>query len=141
MTSFTELLNKKAGEVQKPKPLPIGQYRAYIENFKEGRVSKAGNQSIQFIFKIIEPIALEDEAAWEAIVNKANLKVTTDVYLTEESLWRLKELLINAGVESNDDSVLGELIEQSQNQEIGLIISHRLSGEDIYTDVKSTFKL
>lgn len=138
MVNFAEILNTKADTIKKPEALPAGNYKVFVQSFEEGRVSSKGNPSLKIVMKVLEPISVADEEALSKIENLSERKVTHTMYLTEDSLWRLKEFLENAGINIEGRN-LGDCVQDLVNAEIGVQLEQRVDGDNTYIDVKNTF--
>jgi len=62
----------------------------------------------------------------------------TDFYVTQDSLWRIKEFLASMGLDTDGRS-LSEVIPEMVGGAVQLYITQRASadGQDIFNDVKS----
>lgn len=146
MTDFTALLEKPMDEIEKPKPLPVGSYLATIGQHK---FDKAKNEKqtpfVSFPLMLNEPLPDVDADALAASLGKKQLtevQMKVDQYLTDDAVWRLKEMLENAGVESG--LPLGEAIQQAIGRQIVIVIGHTPSKKDasvVYANVDSTAKV
>src|SRR4051812_49002019 len=93
MASFEDILNKPASEIKPPEALPPGTYHAMIDGPPTpGKSSQKQTDFLQFKFKILQPMQDVDaaKAAEQQVTGKV---ISSDYYITEGAVWRLKELL------------------------------------------------
>ena len=62
-------------------------------------------------------------------------------YLTEGSIWRLKEFLEHCGIDMNAAESLREGIESTPGAEVGVFVNHEPSkdGESFFARINKTF--
>lgn len=138
MPSFEELLNKPASEVERPKPLPVGTYHCLVDGPPEPVTAKTGTQGLRFTFKVIRP--LEDVDAALAAEQQVVGKTVRDTYwITEESLYRLTDMLEHLGLDKNGGTIK-ELVSYAPGKQLLMRIKHQASqdGTTVYANVDST---
>ena len=143
---FTSMLDAQPiDEIEKPKPLPEGSYQARIVKIENGETREKKTKYVRFNFEVVQPLEDVDEDALETFGDVAGKKVRTDFYVTENSLFMLKDfVLYHVGIEPEDGvDRLSPLVSECQNQEVGIKIKHEISndGQNTYAVVDGTFNL
>lgn len=139
---FTQILDEvPLGEIEKPKPLPEGAYRAIIKKIDYGKSAEKKTPYVRFHLEIVEAINVdENELESYGAVNGKKTKV--DFYVTENTKHNLKDFLINhLGIEADGQSFLSQIIPEAQNRELGINIKHEISerSQEAYSTVSGTF--
>lgn len=151
--NFGALLDKPASEVERPKPAPVGTYATTIQGLPRfDKSTKKQTEYVEFTHKFIQAMDDVDEEALTAYLtspdgSKRNLSDVTmknTYYLTENSLWRLKDFLKHCGfdVDSGEDS-LRQMIEETPGKQVGVYITHTASanGESVFANIDKTLEL
>lgn len=142
-TNFADILNKPSNEVEKPKPLPAGTYTAVVKG--QPRFDKSQKKQTPFVeFTLgilaagedIDPDELK-ESLGETPLGDKTMKNT--FYLTDTSLWRLKDFLEALGLDVNTDASLAQLIEETPGMQCTITIGHRASedGRSMFAEIKN----
>ncbi len=143
-TNFAEILSKRTDEIERPKPLPVGTYLAMVEGAPELReIGKKSTPAAEFKFRILSPGDDVDREALTAMGGIGEHRMRKPYFLTDESLYRLKEFLVDhLGIAENGRPI-GQLLSEAPNQQVYVTVSHRPSedGSQIYAEVKSTSKV
>jgi len=137
--NFGSLLDKAPSEIDKPKPLPEGQYLWVVQGLpRYDKSSKKQTEFVEFTLKALQVGADVDQDELEAMGGIADKTTRATFYLTEGSLWRLKEFLIHCGVEEMDS--LREMVEEAQNCQVVGYIKHEASndGESFFARLSKT---
>lgn len=133
---FAGILNRQSGDVERPKPLPIGEYTWKIKGLPNyDKSSKKGTPYAEFTCIPIQALdSVDADDLEEALTRKSGKKQLQDMvqkltfYLTEDALFRLKEFCINdlkvATEEEADNMTLSALIELTPNAEFIGTIKH-----------------
>jgi hypothetical protein len=136
---FRSLLSKPMDDIVKPKPIPAGTYQGIIKAIKFDESAKKKTPFVRFTVGLqsaSDDISEEDltEALAGAELQKKEL--SKDFYLTDTSLYRLKDFLESLGI-STEGRVLAECIPEAQNAQVLIEVTHRNSedGKDIFNDV------
>lgn len=141
---FTEILQGATlGEIEKPKPLPVGSYVAKIIG---SSYDKAKNENktpfVRFNLEVVNALSDVDEGDLEAFGEIAGKKTKVDLYLTDAALHMLQDfLLVHVGLEAEGMS-LEIAIPEAQNNLVGIYIEHEVSKQDnetIFARVGRTF--
>lgn len=125
MTDLSHLLGKKASDVEKPKPFPVGHYLWTVTGFEVVESSKKKTPGIQFDTQMTEPMDDVDEDELAAVKEPTKRKQRLTFWVTEDSLWRLKEFLTTLGVaEEDDERSIEEMIPECQGATFIARIQH-----------------
>lgn len=150
MANMQDILNKPMSAIEAPKPIPAGTYLGVIDGNPEFiKSAKKQTDGCVFSVKLVQPQGDVDQASLQTSLQKADgtMKSLTDVkvkvtqWLTEDSLWRVKQFLeehlgISPGLS------LGEAIPQAMGKQVLVTIKHRPSddGQNLYMEVAGTAK-
>lgn len=134
MVDFTDVLSKKAVDVEKPKPRPTGNYVAAIAGMpKQKKITVQGEEKpiISFACKIQYAMDDVDKEDLEAAGDPTSwMAFDKDVWLdTAEGEWALthfltKTLGIDPGEGKNAKS-LGEMCAESPGRQLIITLAHR----------------
>lgn len=131
MVDFTEVLNKPAAEVEKPKPRPTGTYLAQITGMPD-QLERKDNAILSFKVKLMSP---QDDVDREQLEDQPEVStwppLKYDIFINEP--WPLKRFLtetlgIDPGPEDNSKT-LGQMVAEVPGKQLFATISHRA-----YTD-------
>src|SRR5256885_335119 len=92
--NFGSLLDTNADEVEKPKPRPEGSYLWTVKGMP--RFDKSSKKQTEFAEFTLACVQAGDDVDEEALATAGGIEDYTQrvtFYLTEASLWRLKEFL------------------------------------------------
>ena len=151
---FTDVLSLKPGEIEKPKPRPIGTYLGAIQKYELRDVdTKNGTRKIiDFSIKLIAPQEVEDQ---EALAEQGDIADWYPLqkgifYETPEGRYALKQFLveqcdIDPGEGSSEKS-LGEMIAEVPGRQLLVTLKHepytsRENTPEIRTAIASTAKV
>ena len=143
MTSFSDALNRKADEIEKPKPLPVGTYVCTIPGPPE--MKELGQQQTPaaiYQVRVVSPGPDVDSEALMAMGGVQNKTLRLTFFLTEDALYRFRDFLVETlGIESNGRA-LGEMMPDSVNRMFNATIKHRPSpdGTQLYAEIDRTSK-
>lgn len=140
--NFASILDESPTEVNAPQPVPQGTYLFRVRNWEEGRVSKAGNKSIDFnlIYLAAGDDVDEEELAEVGGLEGKTGKVT--FWLTEDAVYRLDEFHTNCGLDiANDGLSRRQRNDECINAEVMGFVKHSTSqdGKRIFANVDRTF--
>lgn len=142
MADFESLLSMNADEVERPKPRPAGHYIALITGHEFGESSKKKTPYVRYAVKLMEALSDVDEEMLEEAGGFEDAKMSVDFYVTENSLFRLKEFLADhVGLEM-DNRPLKEGIPEAVNNQVGVVVEHEISTqspEDVFARIRRTF--
>lgn len=97
MPDFTSLLSKPVADVKRPEALPAGIYPGVIKGYELGDQNKNKTPYVRFSLGL---------TGWpegaEAIegVDLSHRSLRRDYFLTEDALWRLKDLMESLGIKA-----------------------------------------
>lgn len=151
-TNFTSILaGMTMGEMEKPKPLPVGSYAGLITGLEYVEVKKRDNSGtankVVVKGKIVAPLSDVDAAAIEAFGGMPKLvdkPFKIDFFLTPESAWRLQEFVLEHVELDLRGQTFDQGLPQIVNNQVGIHINHRPDDKKpdvIYSEVDKTFKM
>lgn len=136
--NFTSLLDKAPSDVEKPKPCPEGSYLWVINGlYREDKSSKKQTPFVEFALKCVSPGDDVDPDMLEAFLTlpdgtKKPLSEITQratFYLTDSSVWRLKDFLDKLGIDVDEAESFRQALEETPNcQVVGYV--HHEAGAD-----------
>lgn len=127
--NFSHLLKRPAGKAKKPEALPVGDYPGIIKSFEIGDQNKNKTPYARFQIGLqgwpdsvdeAERSQANAEGKPEAI-DLAKRQLRRDMYLSDEALYRLDELLRSCGIEPEGRSYeecLPEMVGQQVTVEV-----------------------
>lgn len=139
--NFGSLLDTNADAIERPKPMPEGSYLWVVQGLP--RYDKSSKKQTEFAEFTLKCVAAGDDVDAESLAAMGGIEDKTQratFYLTEKSLYRLKEFLQHCGIEV-EGRPLRESIEEAPNCQVGAYIRHEASddGETIYANLGKTF--
>lgn len=138
--AFTSILDRPSGEIERPKPMPVGTYVCVVQGQpKFDKSTKKQTDYVEFTLKFLEASDDVDEEALAAIGGIADKTIRNTYYLTEASAFRLVDFLDHVSAGSEDMS-LAQRIPEAVGKQVLVTISHRASddGQSVFAQVKST---
>lgn len=142
--SFGALLNTSPSETERPKPLPQGSYVAMVQGLpRMDKSRQKQTEFVEFTLKLLsagEDVDAEELAAMGGLADKT---IKDTYYLTDNSLWRLKDFLSNCGIDVDNAESYSTAIEETPSCQVGIFIKHEASqdGQSIFARVGKTFKV
>lgn len=139
--NFGALLDKAPSEIEKPKPLPVGTYVTVLQGLpRQDKSSKKQTEYVEFTHKLLsagDDVDTEELAKMGGIADKT---MKNTYYLTENSLWRLKEFLVHCGIDLDGVGSLREAIEETAGKQVAIHIRHEASddGESVFARIAKT---
>lgn len=145
--NFSSVLDKPSSQIQKPKPFPVGSYIGVVKG--PPRIDKSTKKGTEFSEYTVLPTQALDDVDPDALaefggIGQKTIRVT--FYHTDDAAFRLKAFLDNCDIPEEDDEgnelSLRQRIALVPNATVGIHVTHQASddGEDIYSNVKRTFK-
>lgn len=125
---FSKILSKQAEAIEKPKPLPVGEYIAAnpkLPDFKA--VGKQDTPAAEFTLTIIAPTESVDPdhiAEFGGISSIKGKTVRYTQWLSENAEFRAKEELKNAFGIDEDGKTLGQMYNETINKNVIVTITH-----------------
>ncbi|KKL24246.1 hypothetical protein LCGC14_2417250 [marine sediment metagenome] len=93
---FASLLGGKAGDAERPVPLPAGTYTVQVQRNDTGTSSRKGTPYVRIFFKILAADDDVDKGALGKIKNLPEKEFHDDFYLTPASEFMLADFLEKA---------------------------------------------
>lgn len=148
MANFQDILSKPAAQIEPPKPLPVGTYLCIIDGQPEfAKIGKDQTDCLNFKLKPMQALPDVDQTALQESLSAgqslSDKSIRHRLFLTEASIWRLKQFLVDhLGIEEGSKT-LGELIPEAQGRQVNVSLGHRVSddGQQVFTEVKGTAKV
>jgi hypothetical protein len=122
--NFEDLLSKNAEEIEAPKPLPAGTYRALILDHSFDKTQRKGTDFVQWT---IRPTDAGDDVDADELAempewNQKNLRYR--LYITPNSLFMVERFLEETLQIDPSNKTLREMIEESDEQELTIEVAH-----------------
>lgn len=118
--TFASILDTPSEQVERPKPMPVGQYVAIVQGQPRfDKSSKKQTEFVEFTLKFNEAVEVDEEAldTWlekpdgSGRKNLADQTIKSTYYLTESSLWRLNDFLEHCGAGDKSMSIRQRIAE------------------------------
>lgn len=148
--NFGSLLDKAPSEVERPKPGPEGSYLWIVQGLP--RMDKSSKKQTEFVEFTLKCTAAGDDVDPEALAEYLTMPDGTkkplgdfvqkvQFYLTDNSLWRLKDFLGHCGIDLDEVESLRTAIEETPNCQVGAFIKHEASadGESMFARIGKSF--
>lgn len=124
-TDLSNLLSKKADEIEKPKPLPVGHYGWLVGAYKAVTSAKKGTPGLEFE---VTPFEAKDDVDQELLAEvkepfKRARRLT--FWLTEDSLYRLVDFLRILGIDTEGKEIV-EILPDTQSTQFIAPIKHEM---------------
>ncbi len=132
--NFENLLSQPTDEVEKPKPLPAGTYQFAIVEHIFDTSSKKGTPYVRFMLSPIAAGEDVDEDLLAGVNNWQAKKMKFDCFLTEDAIWRLKDFLENAGINTSGRT-FAECVPEAMGAFVSGFVKHDINGEDTYANI------
>jgi hypothetical protein len=148
MAQFTDILDKPATEIDRPKPLPVGTYTWQIQGLPRYDKSREKQTPFyEFTCKCIgagEDVNEDDLNEWAQKAD-GTMRSLTDYtskitfYITPDSLYRLQEFLQHCGIDG-EGKTTRQCIDDAPNCQFIGAITHSASkdGESVYANISKT---
>lgn len=132
---FKTLLAKPTDSIEKPKPLPAGTYNGVISKYEFGESKEKKTPFVRY-FLTCHSACDDVDADSVAGIDLSKKALRRDYYLTEDAMYRVKDLLESVGVSCTGRS-LGEVIPEAINASVLISVTWRSSpdGSETYNDV------
>lgn len=146
---ISDILDKPATQIDRPKPLPVGTYTWMVVGMPRHDKDKTGNmyEYVEFVVKCLSAFDDVDEEALAEWATKADgtsreLKDFTlkmKFYKTVDSLYRLQEFITHCGCADENKSVRQCLDDMPNAQFVGAIVhSASKDGTTVYANIGKT---
>ena len=125
---FEALLNTSIDDVEKPKPLPVGHYKAVVKSFEFGKAdNERQTPRCRFMIQPIEPQEDVDIDALQQVNKWSEKPLRLDQWITEDAMWRFKQFLERDCRLPTNGRSFNEVVPESVNQLIIIEITHTIS--------------
>lgn len=149
--NFQDILDRQSTEIDRPKPLPVGSYTAMIQGLpRHDKSQKKGTPFVEFTLKILSAGDDVDEDDLNSALTKASGEVVPlmdktmrlTFYITEDSVYRLKDFLAHCGIDL-DDKTMRQALDETPGRQVGITVKHTASedGDAIYANIGKTFSV
>lgn len=119
---MSSVLDRKVGDFERPKSLPVGEYVTVVQSHEFGKSSKKQTEFVRFMLKPLEATETVDEAELAEIGGLGEKTIRATYYLTENAGYRLKEFLEHCGLEDLDMPIAQACAEATGCQVIATMI-------------------
>lgn len=128
MSSLTDVLNKRARDIDAPKALPPGTYLGIVDgNFTEVQSQEKRTPGAQFMIRLLQPINVSDDKALAEAGGCVGKTVRHTLYVTENSEFFLKSFLVDhLGIDEGDKTI-AELLSEAPGKQVGVVLRNTLS--------------
>src|SRR6266566_2061794 len=147
MAALSSILDRQTGDAERPKPLPVGTYRAIVVGAPRfDKSSKKGTDFVEFTIKFLsaeEDVDQDDLAT--ALTKKSGETVPLSAktsrltfYLTEDAVYRFDEFVKQCGLDIEDNPMSRrQAAAEVQNCEVLVHLKHTPSddGENVYANI------
>lgn len=141
-TNFESILDKAPSDIKPPEAYPVGEYLCTVRGMP--RYDKSTKKETEFveytliINQAMESVDADDLAAIEGGIVGKPIKAT--YYLTNASLYRLKEFFEHCGLDVEGAESLRELMDQPNGCSVVASIGHEASkdGKRTYSKLIGT---
>lgn len=144
MANFTDILDRKSSEIERPKPLPVGTYLWLIDGQpKFDKSQKQQTPYVEFTCRCLQPMDDVDPQALADMGGHAGKTQRLTFYLTEDAMFRLTNKDGNGFLEhlglTGDESVREKISMAPGRQFLGTV-RHRSSqdGAQVFAEISST---
>jgi hypothetical protein len=138
--TFKTMLRKSMDDIKKPEPIPEGTYLGRIKGHSFEESSQKKTPFVRFNVIPHEPQAGVDTDDLAVALQGQPLstkKLRMDYYMTEEALFRFKDLCTSLGIDTSGRSI-EECVQETEGKEvlIDVIRAPSQDGESFYNNIK-----
>ncbi len=138
--NFGSVLDKPTDSIERPKPIPQGTYTLAVQGMPRfDKSTKKQTEYVEFTCKILQAgdDVDADELKEMGGISDKTLKHT--FYLTENSIYRLKEFLLD-DLKLDEEDTLRPMIEKAVGAQFLAQIKHTPSddGKSVYSNIATT---
>lgn len=139
--SFMDILNKPASAIEKPKPLPAGQYICSIDGIPE-HATVNDKPIIKIKLKPLMPQADVDSAELMAQGGIGIRTLNHTLWLEEDSLFRVKEFCQKFGIDETGKT-LGQMVSELPGRQAIVEVIHKPSKDqsELYANPGKFFQM
>lgn len=148
---FSDILNRQATDIERPKPIPIGTYLWIVKG--QPRLDKSAKKQTPFAEYTLQAVQAQEDVDEEDLAaflsrKDGSKKVLSDIstkatfYLTEDAAWRLNKFLEDCGLDL-EGSTLQALLPEAVNCQVLGVIRHQPSedGQSVFAQLGNTAKV
>jgi hypothetical protein len=143
--SFTSILDRAPSEIEKPKPLPVGSYITQLVG--QPRIDKSAKKQTEFrefthkILSAGEDVDEDELAEYLGDRKITEMTMKNTYYITEASVWRLKEFLEHCGIDLDAVESLNEALDETPGKQVGIFVNHEPAqdGSSFFARINKTF--
>jgi hypothetical protein len=120
---FASILDRPMKLIERPKPLPVGQYDWKTLSYQEGISSRKQTPYVEFTCKCLGPHSEESVdqdalAKWLTNPDGTKSRITDVVrkmqfYLVDKVMWRLQRFLGHLGFDENTDASIAQVLAET----------------------------
>ncbi|MDE2105564.1 MAG: hypothetical protein KGL39_50525 [Patescibacteria group bacterium] len=143
VANFADILDMPATEIERPKPIPTGTYIAMVQGMPRfDKSAKKQTPFYEFTLKLLEAQDDVDADALSAMGGIADKTMRLTFYITEASVWRLKEFLETLGIDL-DGSTLRAGVEEAPGKQCGIYVRHvpNQDGTGFFAEIGKTLRV
>lgn len=128
--SYKDLLKARPADIKAPEPIPPGPFKVKINSYEFGTAGSKNTECVFFSLRLLEPGDEVDPDLLEAAKDDlAKAKPKHKIFLTEDSIWVLKNFLVDTLKIPEADS-LEEMLPQAVGKEFIAIFTQQPSEKD-----------
>lgn len=138
--NFGSVLDKPTTDIERPKPIPQGTYTLAVQGMPRfDKSTKKQTEFVEFTCKILQAGEDVDADELKEMGGIADKTLKHTFYLTENSIYRLKEFLID-DLKLEEEDTLRPMIEKAIGAQFLAQIKHTPSddGKSVYSNIAST---
>lgn len=139
--NFNALLSKPADEVKRPVAKPAGTYLGTVKEYKFEESRQKKTPYCRFVVQNIMPGEDVDQAALQGTPESGPIDLSKwnphrDFYLTDDSLYRLKDFLESCKIDTKGRT-FGEMVPEVKGKSVMLTVTQRPSedGTQLFNDI------
>ena len=144
--SFTSVLDQLPDEIERPKPLPPGDYVVVIKDYIQDKSSLKETKYVEFQTYPTEAMENVDEEWLSDSLTRVggekkrlnDVLIRVRFYDTPEAGYRLKKFLLDDVQLDNDGRSIGQLTDAAKGAQVIVHLKHRNVDGEIFVDVKGT---
>ena len=137
-TNFGAILDKAPSDIKPPEALPVGEYLCTVQGMpRYDKSTKKGTEFVEYTLIINQPMDSVDEDEIKALDGGvAGKPIKATFYLTDSSIYRLKEFFAHCGLDVDGAKSLRELMDQPNGCQVVASMRHEASQDGTRTYAK-----
>ena len=140
MTDFNALLDKQVDKAERPKPTPAGTYTFAVKKHEFGESKQKKTPYVEFTVGLIAPGQDVDQAELSQVENWNQREMRLTFYLTEDSLFRLREFSEHCGLDISGKT-FSQIIPDLTGCQFTGMVEHQVSTRnpgDVFANIGRT---